>query len=809
MHLTPEQEAKIDPLLLTILPDAEGDEILQVVMVLGEDEANTSTTKTLQPSQFSSRIEYRQALIEQRKQQLETGTVGQTVEALNNLSLTINGGKTSRFLVVEGTAKEIIKSLSLPGVKSATLDQIIRIEPIPIDPPKVEYLTNLILDIFPINKDKVSQAAKQYISNYYKNYGRLQVLGMRKPIKLEEIYTTVKVLPKKLIQQFTDLEGIQESFRTRQQYNLDEAENNKQSGIIIANTYKYLTVLGAPGSGKSTLLRKVGLEAIKGTLSYNCIPVFIELKQFTNTQDIDLLKIISQPFKDCDFPNVDNFIKIGLQAGKFIILLDGLDEVPNNTVKKVVTQVREFIKDYKNNRFIISCRTAAYNQQFNNFNDVIIADFDDTQIKQFINNWFCSDVDKRAETAKKCLAALEKKSGAKDLAKTPLLLTFICLVYDQSQTLPKNRSELYNEALKILLEKWAAEKRLERDAIYKDFNTKLEIMLLSEIAYEGFIVDKLFFKTQELVDQIKTFLARNLNAPQDLDGEAVLNAIAIQQGILVERLDNIYSFSHLTLQEYLTAKYIVDNHLIEQTVNKYVTETRWKEVFILIAGLMEGSTGADQLLLYMENKALSYIKSLSDNHRFIKLLEWAETKTKNSPADLTPVAKRVVANANANTYANANANTYANTNANAYAYAYANTYVYTYANANANAYAYAYALKVFIQFIDKIEAAPPLFSGVNLQKLRDQLQLLNTLIPNEKEAREVHRTFAKKLLETWLNAFDLTLDMISLSLKEVKELDQQYFYIYHLILQCKDGAILVTDETWKAIEERMYRVPSS
>ncbi|MGB5768332.1 MAG: histidine kinase, partial [Crocosphaera sp.] len=339
-------------------------------------------------------------------------------------------------------------------------------------------------------------------------------------------------------------------------------------------------------------------------------------------------------------------------------------------------------------------------------------------------------------------------------------------------------------------------------------------MLLSEIAYEGFIDDKLFFKTQELVDKIKLFFSRNLNASQDLNGEAVLNAIAIQQGILVERLDNIYSFSHLTLQEYLTAKYIVDNQLIAKTVNDYLTDKRWKEIFILIAGLMEGKTGADKLLLCMENKALSYVNSLPDNHRFIKLLEWAETKTKNSPAQLTSVAKRVVAiaYANANAYAYNKADVYAYVNA--YSYLNANTYAkaYPYVNAYVNAYAYAYinaytyAIRKFIECIDNIEVALPLFSGVNLQKMREQLEKMRTKMPDDEQPKEVYRQFTKQLLETWLTAFDLTLDMINLSLEELEELDQQYFYVYNLMLQCKDAAELITNETWEAIEERMYRV---
>ena len=814
MHLNSEQRAKADPLLQEILNHSSTDEMLQVVMVLDEDKANLSPAETLKPSQFASRVEYRQALIDQRKKQLETGSVGQTIESLNNLDLIIHGGKASRFLVVEGTAAEIVKSLSLSGVKSATLDQIIRIDPIPIDPKIVEYFSNLILEIVPGNKDRIFQAAKQYISNYYKNYGQLKVLGMRKHTSLEDIFTTVKVLPKKLTPEVINVDKIKKIVKNMQGFYLDR-KYTKRTGIDVANAYQFLIVLAAPGSGKSTLLRKVGLEAIKGTLEHKCIPIFFELKQFNNLQKIDLIATIKNKFSDCGFDKIDKLINEGLGQGKFILLLDGLDEVSNKTVGKLVNEVKKIVKKYYKNRFIISCRTAAYQQQFEQFKNVIIAEFDDIQIKDFINNWFNSETDQRADTAKKCLEALEENIGAKELAKTPLLLTFICLVYDQSQTLPKNISDLYRKALEILLEKWSAEKRLERDPIYKDLTTKSEIMLLSEIAYEGFVENKLFFKTQELVNKIKIFLSKNLNAPQDLDGEAVLNAIAVQKGILVERLDNIYSFSHLTLQEYLTAKYIVDNHLIAETVNYCVSNTRWKEVFILIAGLMEGKIGADQLLLEMENKAISYLKSLPNNHCFLKLLKWAETKTKNSAAELTSVGKRVVAIAyvNANTYAYNKADVYAYVNAysyfNANTYAKADPYVNAYVNAYVYAYVYAYtyAIRQFIKCIDNIEAALPLFSGVNLQKLRDKLEELRTKIPDDEQTQEVYRQFTEQLLETWLNAFDLTLDMINLSIEELKEIDQNYFYIYHLMLQCKDAAELVTNETWEAIEERMYRVP--
>jgi predicted NACHT family NTPase len=137
-----------------------------------------------------------------------------------------------------------------------------------------------------------------------------------------------------------------------------------------------------------------------------------------------------------------------------LILLDGLDEVPTKNLNEAIAQIQNFVDQYDKNRFIASCRTAAYRSGFRRFSDVAMADFDDTQIEQFIGNWFQSEADKQAGTAQKCWEILQKPEykAAKELAQTPLLLTFLCLVYDRSQSFPDNRSVLYRKALRILLE---------------------------------------------------------------------------------------------------------------------------------------------------------------------------------------------------------------------------------------------------------------------------------------------------------------------------------------------------------------------
>ncbi|OYD99779.1 histidine kinase [Nostoc sp. 'Peltigera membranacea cyanobiont' 232] len=628
----------------------------------------------------------------------------------------------------------------------------------------------------------------------------LKVLGMREPVKLESIYTAVQFLGDDAIRSFESIENLEKVYRQAKNRGFQSHDGKKQAGIKVANDKQYLMVLGGPGAGKSTFVRKMGLEALKGKkggFEHACIPVFIELKTFASS-NINIEKFIAKEFHTCGFPSPDQFTAKALEKGKLLILLDGLDEVPTKSLTEAISEIQNFVDKYDKNRFISSCRTAAYRSSFRRFSDVGMADFDDDQIQQFIDNWFHCEADKQAKTGEKCWELLQKPEheAAKELAHTPLLLTFICLVYDRSQNFPDNRSVLYRKALRILLEEWASEKRILRDEIYQGLHTELEEILLSEIAYTGFESDRLFFSQRDIVGQIKTFLASNLNAPQHLDGESVLDAIAIQQGILVERAEHVFSFSHLTLQEYLTAQYIDDHRQIEKLVTEHLTVQRWKEVFLLVAGLMRG--GADDLLLLMEKEAQKYINT----PKLQALLNWAEQVTAGSPGDFKPVGKRAVAIAIANAIANANANAYAYAYANAEAIAnpIAIAYAYAYAYANANAEAIAEAIN-YSRKLEKLK----IFNDINFTVLIARLEALRAKVPNDQQPTEVRLAFAKHLQKTLLNAFNLTLEMINLSEEEAKALGD-YLYANHLIMQCKQAAVRVSPQTWEAIEARMLLV---
>ena len=638
--------------------------------------------------------------------------------------------------------------------------------------------------------------SRQYIQNYMERHGILKVLGMREPVSLESVYTTVRVLNNDTIRGFLSVEALEKKFRQTDKRGFASKERSKRSGLKVANQTQYLMVLGGPGMGKSTFLRKVGLEALKGkpgSYQHRCIPVFVELKSF-RYKDIDLESAIAQEFKNCGIPEAEKFTSKILEQGRLLLLLDGLDEVPTERTSEMITHIQDFADRHKSNRFICSCRVAAYRHNFRRFTDVAIADFDDEQIENFITNWFAS----QPEWGRECWQKLKSKdyAAAKELTHTPLLLTLVCLLYQRSGQFPTNRATLYERALRVLLEEWDAQKQVPRDPAYKGLDTKRKEILLSEIAYDAFLKDRLFLLRRDIAETIEELLVDLLPDEKCIDGAAVLKSIEVQHGVLVELAEDIYSFSHLTLQEFLTAQHLFDDRRqVRKTISAHLCDRRWREVFLLLVGIVRQ---ADDVLIEMEREAQNFVAA----SKLQRLLEWAARITEGSADQIKLVEKRAkaltkaIANVNANAYANvyAHANTNVYAHANAYANALANAYV------NTNIYANAHAINKFITYA--CELAKLQVFNINFTVLLAQLAALKATIPDDKKPRKVRRAFAQRIVQTWLEAFELTPELINLSKQETLAIEN-YLYANLLVVECRQAAVRVSRSTWQEIEARM------
>jgi len=650
----------------------------------------------------------------------------------------------------------------------------------------------------------VFRASQEYVENYEKRHGILKVLGMREPVTLESVYAAVQFLDDRALKSFESVQALEDTYRLSAGRSFQGKDCPKQEGLKVANEKQYLMVLGGPGAGKSTFLRRMGLEALKGNKGAykpGYIPVFVDLKVF-NKGEIDIEKTIAEEFRICGFPSPEESTQKLLQQGKLLVLLDGLDEVATDRMNEAISQIQNFVDAHKQNRYIASCRVAAYRHNFRLFTDVAMADFDDVQIKQFIDNWFRSEPD----IAQDCWEKLnsDEHTSAKELTQTPLLLTLVCLLYERSRKFPTNRSTLYERALRVLLEEWAAEKGIPQDDLYKGLDTKRKEMMLAEIAYDSFQQNRLFSTRREIADQIEQLLKEILPDEKGVDGSKVLRGIEVQHSILVERADGIYSFSHLTLQEYLTAQHIDDQRQIEKLVTEHLTESRWKEVFILVAGLMRG--GADELLLLMEKEAQTYLNT----PKLKALITWADQSTAGSAGTSKPAAKRVAAIflARARYLARALDLDHALDRAVARYLARSLDLDLNFDLALDRALDRARALNLNLDldldFARAFEKAK-IFKFVNFVVLIARLEALKAQTPHDNQPVEVRRAFRNKGLQTWHNALNLNSELVNLSEAEVKALDN-YFYANWLMVQCRQAAVRVSPTTWAGIEDRMVTV---
>ncbi|WP_244329285.1 NACHT domain-containing NTPase [Tolypothrix sp. PCC 7910] len=486
------------------------------------------------------------------------------------------------------------------------------------------------------------QEIRKQIKPYIKEKcGTMRVLDMPKPIELtgkQGIYTNVNILEEITGRRRLKVAELMQScdHDNFERLGLSRVKQKRVSGLEVVQRYSKLMVLGKPGAGKTTFLKYLAMQCIEGRFQADKVPLFITLKDFAEApKKLDILKFIVQKLSSCGVTHTNVTVETLLKQGKVLVLLDGLDEVQEEDTKRVLQQIREFSDLFHTNQFIITCRIAAKEYTFESFTEVEMADFDEKQIAIFVQHWFkLTDPVK----GKRFIQKLKENKPIQELASSPLLLTLLCLVFGDSGDFPANRSELYQEGLDVLLKKWDAKRNIERDHVYKNLSLQRKEDLLSQIALTTFEQKDYFFKQKTAEAYIVDFIRNLRDADTDpevlkLDSEAVLKSIEAQHGLLVERAKGIYSFSHLTFQEYFAAREIIANSAYENLV-EHITEKRWREIFLLTVSMIRNSDRLLQLIKQETDRLLVNEKNLQS------FLIWLDQKSLSIKAPYKPAAIR-------------------------------------------------------------------------------------------------------------------------------------------------------------------------
>lgn len=437
--------------------------------------------------------------------------------------------------------------------------------------------------------------AAAYRSKMRELHGYTRILGKHEPLLLDNIFTDVYIWEKPEATRNFTVEQLEAIYRAG-----DRRSNQvRYEGETVFEAKRRLFVLGKPGAGKTTFMRWIAIRAAKGNL--RGIPIFITLKELADAEHSVWEHILYQ-LNLCGVPNPENFAKTLLNSGDAIVLFDGLDEVTvvAHQQAKVVADIRDFVRKYGKNHYLITCRTASLTTEFTEFSYVEVADFTPQQIETYVKRYF-KDQPKKAAG---CLLELrqERDHSLQQLASSPLLLSLFCLNYEQSGAFPAARIDLYEEALEALLKRWNGTRDLHPNSIspYGQMNPKRRGLLYTSLAYQNFLRNALFIKTKELVPQIEAFLEQIPGISETaVDGANVLRDMESQHGIIVERAQSIHAFAHLTFQEYYTAKFIADNDpsATLPELMKHSTDPRWREVFLLAASLLSDAGAFFELFL--------------------------------------------------------------------------------------------------------------------------------------------------------------------------------------------------------------------
>lgn len=359
-----------------------------------------------------------------------------------------------------------------------------------------------------------------------------------------------------------------------------------------------LYVWGNPGSGKSTFCRWVTLLACHGAMPpvdvpapegygetfpdqlRSRLPVYVRLSDFWQHLPPGGRSIglggLEQAFErwlaDQKYPGMDwACLRAHLEDGTALLMLDGVDEVP--PVRKtdhdewypremMLAGFAEAVARWTKagNRVLVTSRPYGLDSEQERklaLAAAPILGLDQTLQGLLVRRWFIRLKEGRdlgLETAAAMTDHIHAESGLDELAANPLLLTAMCIIYDEGKRLPHDKYLLYDRIVDTVLHKrYPVKERIEPirgrlKAIALGMHCGVapgQLRVAPEASASVHEIDAMLQAYQQVDGETDKGLSDTVRAREDL---------LSQSGLLVPRGDGKASFYHLSIQEFLAAE---------------------------------------------------------------------------------------------------------------------------------------------------------------------------------------------------------------------------------------------------------------